>query len=78
MKDPAPVPPALRTQLLIGGKWVEGVLGGSIPVENPFNGARICDIAAATAEDVDLAVQAAQKAAPGWAALAAHERGRLL
>ena len=78
MKDLAPVPPALQTRLLIGGQWVEGVLGGSIPVENPFNGARICDIAAATAEDVDLAVQAAQKAAPGWAALAAHERGRLL
>ena len=78
MKDPAPVPSALQTRLLIGGKWVEGALGGSIPVENPFNGARICDIAAATAEDVDLAVQAARKAAPGWAQLAAHERGRLL
>ena len=78
MKDLAPVPSALQTRLLIGGQWVEGVLGGSIPIENPFNGAKICDVAAATAEDVDLAVQAAQKAAPGWAALAAHERGRLL
>ena len=78
MNDPAPVPQSLQTRLLIGGKWIDGVQRGSIPVQNPFNGARICDIAAATAEDVDLAVQAAQKAAPGWAALAAHERGRLL
>jgi aldehyde dehydrogenase (NAD+) len=68
----------LQTRLLIGGRWVDGALGKTIPVENPYSRQIICDIAEATAEDVDLAVDAAQEAAPGWAALAAHERGRLL
>jgi aldehyde dehydrogenase (NAD+) len=68
----------LQTRLLIGGKWVDGVQGTTIPVVNPFDGSKICDIAEATAADVDLAVAAAAAAAPAWAALAAHERGRLL
>lgn len=68
----------LQTRLLIGGQWVDGARGQQIPVENPFTGEKICDIAEATEEDVDRAVEAAHAAAPGWAALAAHERGRLL
>ncbi|HEX7877385.1 MAG TPA: aldehyde dehydrogenase family protein [Sphingobium sp.] len=67
-----------QTRLLIGGRWVDGERSGTIAVHNPFDGSRICDVAEATAEDVDLAVAAARAAAPGWAALAAHERGRLL
>lgn len=75
----APIDPAaLKTRLFIGGQWVDGVCGQEIAVENPFTGETICHIAEATAEDVDLAVAAAQAAAPGWARLAAHERGRLL
>jgi aldehyde dehydrogenase (NAD+) len=69
---------ALQTRLLIGGRWSDGVAGATIPVLNPYDGNRICDIAEARAADVDLAVEAAQAAAPGWAALPAHERGRLL
>ena len=67
-----------QTRLLIGGRWVDGQQLKTIAVHNPFDGSKICDVAEATAEDVDLAVAAAQAAAPGWAALAAHERGRLL
>lgn len=67
-----------QTKLLIGGRWVDSVSGETIPVTNPFTGEKICDIAAAQAADVDLAVEAAAKAAPAWAALPAHERGRLL
>ncbi len=68
----------VQTRLLIGGRWIDGVQARTIAVHNPFDGSRICDVAEAMAEDVDLAVAAAQAAAPGWAALAAHERGRLL
>ena len=78
MLHPPIDPAALKTRLFIGGQWVDGVKGGQIAVENPFTGEVICHIAEATAEDVDLAVAAAQAAAPGWAKLAAHERGRLL
>ena len=78
MAPPVQASRALQTRLLIGGKWVDGVQGTTIPVHNPFDGSRICDIAEATAADVDLAVAAAAAAAPAWAGLAAHERGRLL
>jgi aldehyde dehydrogenase (NAD+) len=67
-----------QTKLLIGGEWVDGVNGGTIRVENPYNGETLADIAEATAADVDLAVEAAQSALPAWRALPAHERGRLL
>ena len=78
MRYPAIDRKALQTRLLIGGRWVDGMKGGTIPVINPYNLETICEVAEATAEDVDLAVQAAQEAFPAWAALAAHERGRLL
>lgn len=69
---------SLQTRLLIGGKWMEGVRRTTIEVHNPYDGTKICDIAEATEMDVDRAVVAAKSAAPAWAALAAHERGRLL
>ena len=49
-----------------------------IDVINPYDGRRSSAIAEAREADVDRAVEAAQAAAPGWARLAAHERGRLL
>lgn len=66
------------TKLLIGGEWRDGVEGGIIGVLNPFNATKICDIAEATAGDVDLAVEAAQAAFPAWAKMAGHERGALM
>ncbi len=75
----APVDPkAIQTRLLIGGRWVDGVERREIAVVNPYTGQTIVDVAEATEADVDLAVAAAKAAAPAWAALAAHERGRLL
>lgn len=68
----------VQTRLLIGGKWVDGLAGGQIDVYDPFTGKKFVSVAEARAEDVDRAVAAAKAAAPGWAALAAHERGRLL
>ena len=69
---------SIQTGLLIGGQWVEGAAGGRIDVINPFDGSKIVSVAEARAEDVDRAVEAAAAAAPAWARLAAHERGRLL
>ncbi|MDR3516625.1 MAG: aldehyde dehydrogenase family protein [Azospirillaceae bacterium] len=71
-------PHQVQTQLLIGGKWLDGLAGGRIDVFNPYTGKKFVSVAEARAEDVDRAVAAAGAAAPGWAALPAHERGRLL
>ena len=49
----------MQTKLFIGGEFVDGLAGGTIPVFNPFSGEVICEIAEARAEDVDRAVDAA-------------------
>eukprot|EP00252_Welwitschia_mirabilis_P011704 TRINITY_DN26075_c0_g1_i1.p1 TRINITY_DN26075_c0_g1~~TRINITY_DN26075_c0_g1_i1.p1 ORF type:complete len:503 (+),score=113.20 TRINITY_DN26075_c0_g1_i1:151-1659(+) len=51
-----------QRQLFIGGEWIEAAKGKRIPVINPATGRPIGDIPAASAEDVELAVQAARKA----------------
>ncbi|KAJ9140371.1 hypothetical protein P3X46_031027 [Hevea brasiliensis] len=49
-------------QLFFGGEWREPVLKKRIPIINPSTEEIIGDIPAATAEDVELAVEAARKA----------------
>lgn len=70
--------PSIQSKLLIDGRWCDGVDGDTIAVTNPYDGTLLAHIAAATAADVDLAVEAATRALPGWKALSAHDRGRLL
>jgi len=68
----------LYNKLFIDGRFVDAVSGATIDVFSPADGRKITEIAAADAADVDLAVQAAQRAFPKWAAMAAAERGRCL
>ncbi|MBW0236367.1 MULTISPECIES: aldehyde dehydrogenase family protein [Pseudomonas] len=68
----------MQNQLFIDGQFVPALEGGQIDVVNPANGEVITRIAAAQAEDVDLAVAAAKRAFPAWAATPGAERGRLL
>lgn len=68
----------INTQLFINGEFVPALGSGTIDVVNPATGELITKIAAAEAADVDVAVQAAQKAFPAWAETPAAERGRLL
>ena len=65
--------------LLIDGKWLGAVEGGSIDVINPCNGDKFTTIARGGAADIDLAVKAAQGALDGeWGRKSATERGRIL
>jgi aldehyde dehydrogenase (NAD+) len=65
--------------LFIGGAWRESSAGGRIAVDNPSTGETICDIADASAADVDEAVSAARAALDGpWGAASPADRGRLL
>lgn len=69
---------ALQTQLFIGGEFVSGVDGATIPVNDPHDGSLIAHVAEARAADVDLAVSAAAKAYEDWRHRPAADRGRLL
>ncbi|MDT8923366.1 aldehyde dehydrogenase family protein [Pseudomonas taiwanensis] len=68
----------MQNKLFIDGRFVPALKGGEIDVMSPADGSLLTRIAAAEAEDVDLAVAAAQRAFPAWAALSGAERGRLL
>ncbi|HMG55499.1 MAG TPA: aldehyde dehydrogenase family protein [Kofleriaceae bacterium] len=68
----------MQTKLFIGGEFVDGIAGGTIPVINPFDGSVIAEVAEARAEDIDRAVDAAARAFPAWSRTSHSERGRLL
>jgi acyl-CoA reductase-like NAD-dependent aldehyde dehydrogenase len=66
-------------QLLIGGRWRSGAEEKTLKVTDPATGSTICEVAAATQPDVDMAVRAARGALEGsWGATTPAERGRLL
>ncbi|MGB3770980.1 MAG: aldehyde dehydrogenase family protein [Rhodococcus sp. (in: high G+C Gram-positive bacteria)] len=50
----------------IGNEWVPPVKGQYFENPTPVTGKTFCEIARSTAEDVDLALDAAHKAAPAW------------
>jgi aldehyde dehydrogenase (NAD+)/betaine-aldehyde dehydrogenase len=68
----------VQTKLYIDGDFVDGLAGGTIEVVNPADGSVLASVAEARAEDVDLAVAAAQRAFRGWAKTSAADRGLLL
>ena len=66
----------MRNELYIDGRWVKPIRGGSTEVINPATEEVIQTIAAATEEDVDLAVKAARRAfdKDGWPKLSGAQR----
>ncbi|MCF1742850.1 NAD-dependent succinate-semialdehyde dehydrogenase [Paradevosia shaoguanensis] len=69
---------AIRTDLLIGGKWRDGSEGGRIDVLDPSTGKVITSVANATIGDGMAAVAAAHEAGPKWAAVAPRQRAEIL
>lgn len=70
----------MRSGLFIDGKWVAPVKGGTVDIVNPATEEVIHKAAAASAEDVDIAVTAARRAfdKDGWPKLSGRERARYL
>jgi betaine-aldehyde dehydrogenase len=70
----------MRSELYIDGQWVSPVKGGTFDIINPATEEVIHKAAAATTEDVDIAVRAARRAfdKDGWPKLPGRERARYL
>ncbi|OGM41666.1 hypothetical protein ABOM_009952 [Aspergillus bombycis] len=70
----------LPTGLFINNEWVMATKKGTITSINPANETEIAFVQAATAEDVDIAVNAARAALgqPAWADMHSSTRGELL
>jgi succinate-semialdehyde dehydrogenase/glutarate-semialdehyde dehydrogenase len=64
-------------QLYIGGQWRDGAKG-TLAVEDPSTGEPLCDVADASVEDAQAALDAAVDAGPEFAAMAPRDRGEIL
>ena len=62
----------------IGGDWVAPVKGNYFDNVSPVNGKPFCEIPRSTAEDIDLALDAAHAAADAWGKTSAQERSNIL
>ncbi|MFE1166162.1 NAD-dependent succinate-semialdehyde dehydrogenase [Nocardiopsis sp. NPDC058789] len=65
-------------RLHLGGKWRDASSGATFPVEDPSTRKVLCDVADAGREDAMEALDAAERAQPGWARVAPRERGEIL
>ena len=62
----------------IGGRWTPAKTDRALPITDPASGEALGHVPLSTATDVDLAVEAARAAFPGWRATPAVERARIL
>ncbi len=67
-----------RYEHWIGGEWVAPVKGQYFEDISPVNGKPFTEVARGTAEDIDVALDAAHKAAPAWGKTTADERAAVL
>lgn len=69
---------SIEYQNFIGGEWRGAQSGKIFEVRNPANHEIVATVPDAGPEDMHVAIDAAVRAQPAWAALTAGERGRLL
>jgi len=62
----------------IGGEYVAPVKGQYFENVSPVNGQVFCEVARGTAEDIELALDAAHAAAPAWGRTSVAERADIL
>ncbi|TFB69939.1 aldehyde dehydrogenase family protein [Cryobacterium sp. Hz9] len=67
-----------RYENWIGGEWVAPVKGQYFEDITPVTGKPFAEVARGTAEDIDLALDAAHKAAPAWGKTSPAERAAVL
>lgn len=67
-----------RYENWIGGEWVPPVKGQYFENPTPVTGENFCEVARSTAEDIELALDAAHAAAPAWGKTSPAERAVIL
>ncbi|GAB3681447.1 aldehyde dehydrogenase [Angustibacter aerolatus] len=77
-QDGSPVSYKSRYENWIGGEWVAPVKGQYFENPSPVNGKTFCEVARGTAEDIELALDAAHAAAPAWGKTSVAERAVIL
>lgn len=67
-----------RYEHYIGGEWVPPVKGQYFENITPVTGTAFCEVARGTAEDIEVALDAAHRAAPAWGKTSPAERAVIL
>ncbi|RMF19401.1 MAG: aldehyde dehydrogenase family protein, partial [Gammaproteobacteria bacterium] len=67
-----------RYENFIGGDWVAPVNGRYFANHSPVDGSKICDVPRSDEADINLALDAAHKAAISWGKTSVTERANLL
>ncbi|GAA1583773.1 aldehyde dehydrogenase [Leucobacter aridicollis] len=67
-----------RYEHYIGGEWVPPVKGQYFENITPVTGKAFCEVARGTAEDIEVALDAAHRAAPAWGKTSPAERAVIL
>jgi aldehyde dehydrogenase len=67
-----------RYDNFIGGQWVAPVKGQYFTNLTPVTGKPLCDVARSSAEDIEVALDAAHKAKDAWGRTSPAERSRIL
>lgn len=67
-----------RYENFIGGEWVAPAKGQYFTNTTPVTGEAICEIPRSTAEDIELALDAAHAAKSAWASTSVTERSNIL
>ena len=68
----------MEAAMLIGGEWRQAASSKELEVINPASEDVVGSVPSADATDVDLAVQTAKRAFPGWAATDVEQRAAIL
>lgn len=71
-------PDLLRTRAFVNGEWIAADSGETVAVNNPATGEVVGTIPQMGAAEARRAIEAANAALPGWRAVLAKQRGRLL
>ena len=68
----------LRRQAYVDGRWVDADSGATFPVLNPATGETIAEVPRLGAAETRRALEAAQRALPGWKSRTAKDRSKVL
>ncbi|RKJ96917.1 NAD-dependent succinate-semialdehyde dehydrogenase [Alicycliphilus denitrificans] len=71
-------PDLLRTRAFVNGEWIAADSGETVAVNNPATGEVVGTIPQMGAAEARRAIETANAALPGWRAVLAKQRGRLL
>ncbi|MER6159375.1 NAD-dependent succinate-semialdehyde dehydrogenase [Streptomyces sp. NPDC001868] len=71
-------PALLRTAAYVGGQWIEEGDSGRFTVANPATGEALAELPSLSRPQVAEAIDAADRALPGWRALSGKQRAQLL